>query len=1245
MTRRRKWLTGIGAAIAALIVVLVALLFWVLYTPSGLRFALDRGVAMMHGQLAYASANGTLAGTTTIDGLHYRDESGTTVAIEHASVDLRPWALLGRRLQIAKARIDGIVVDIAPSQQTESKPTTFSLEPPLAISLDDTLLTHIVVRQNGTQAFAADSLAIAGVWNSEQVVIRQLALRAPSGSAELEGTLAVAAGHAGHGIARFDWSQDGTRYTGTVTSRSDGKTAQLHAQVSAPTRLDANVSLSLDASHAWTLVLDAPKFDARALPMLPSSLNTLALNLRGAGNANSGRLEGSVVVNDTTLLLDPAQFRYDGKTVTLDPLRLRSPQIAGNAVATGVVHLDTAPLSFALDAKWSDVRVPADIAGQALATHGDVKLEGSLEHYTMNGALAIGPPDQLAELTVDLAGTPQAIDLRALKLVQRNGGLDASGTIGLQPQVSWKLDAMAKRFDPGAMFAGWNGAMDFTLTTEGRITPRGPEAALKLDKVAGTLRQRSIAGSKADLAITPGNLLQGSLLLVAGQSRIRAVGEHGKRTNATVMLDVASLGDWMPNASGTLQGQFTIKGAWPKLAIAGQLHGSDLRNGAQSIDALQLTASIPDVSKPGGDLDLTLHGVHASALDFETVEVKGNGNAASHDLHLDARGPQLSTALALHGKWDEKAKRWTGTLSGVRLVPQGLPAWQQQQPSTIVWQRGAMTLSQLCLTSGAPHFCASADRNAKGATTARYDLQALPLQLLATLAPGANSMQASGELSGTGQFTINAANAINGHGRLEASAGSIAYVSNPGHPLLAWSSLVIGIDANGANQHVRLQSTLNDGGHVRGDVTVSGATRALQGTLDADIRNLAFLEALSPEIANVHGTLGGSLALSGTLAAPQFQGRIQTQSFSAELPRAGLKMHDGTFAVTGNAQGELAITGQVASGRGVLHVDGSVGLAANAPLGLDIKGDNVLVANIPAAHVVASPDLHITRANGVFALTGSVAIPNAKVAVQKLPGGGPAKASPDVVIVDQPQAAEVAPLAMDADIEVKLGNSVKVQGYGLDGTVHGQLAVRVRPGETATGRGEIRVDGKYQAYGQDLSIERGRLLFAGTRLDNPGLDIRAVRNIRSEDVTVGLSIRGTAQRPILTIFSDPAMEQAEALSYLVTGRPLNALKSGESDTLNTAAQALGGLAGDRLAKSIGSRLGLEAGVSSSEALGGSAFTAGKYLSPRLFLSYGVGLFTPGQVITLRYTINRFLQFEAENATTGNRASLNYRIEK
>ena len=73
-------------------------------------------------------------------------------------------------------------------------------------------------------------------------------------------------------------------------------------------------------------------------------------------------------------------------------------------------------------------------------------------------------------------------------------------------------------------------------------------------------------------------------------------------------------------------------------------------------------------------------------------------------------------------------------------------------------------------------------------------------------------------------------------------------------------------------------------------------------------------------------------------------------------------------------------------------------------------------------------------------------------------------------------------------------------------------------------------------------------------------------------------------------------------------------------------------------------LGVDAGVSDNSAIGGSAFTVGKYLSPKLYLSYGVGLFTPGEVITLRYLFSKRFNFEAQNATTGNRAGINYRYE-
>jgi translocation and assembly module TamB len=1245
VSRARKWLVVVFASAGALLVAVAIALAWLLYTPSGLRFALDRAAALTHGDFAYASADGTLAGSATLTGLRYRDADGLRLAVASATVALRPWALLQRQLRVTRARVAGIELDLAPATPSNAANTTFSLQPPLAFILRDTQLARIVVRRDGQPLFAADSLAIDGAWTRRRLLIRRLELRAPAGHAALDGTLAIAKGHAGRGTARFAWTQGDAHYAGEATAQSDGRVAKLHAALTAPAALTLEASMRLDAARAWTVAVDAPTFDARALPALPSSLKALALDLRGSGDAHGGALHGNVALNGTTLTLDPAAFRYAAGTLTLAPLRLRSPEIPGDASLIGTINVNAAPMAFALDARWHDVELPADLVGQPMATHGELHAEGTLDRYALKGALAIGPQDRVASLTVDASGTPHALDIRALRLVQGNGGLTASGRVELAAPLRWRLKADARRFDPGALVAGWNGALDFRLATDGSLGKDGPTATLALSDASGTLRGRRIAGSRADLKTTPRNLLSGSATLVAGASRIELTGKGGARTDAAVAVNVASLGDWLPGAAGSLRGRFTLKGSWPRLAVAGELQGHGLHTSGGGVDALQLAASVPDLSRPGGSLRLDLRGVHTPGLDFTAIAVDGDGTAAAHHLRLHARGPRLDAVLMLAGRWQANTRRWSGSVTQLELTPHGIPAWRQRQPAAITWQHGAFTLAPLCLGTGAAQACLSAKRDARGTLTIDYRLQALPLQLLAALAPLDPPLVAHGEISGTGRFARTASGAINGDGALEVTPGQLALVSRPDQPLLAWNSLTLDASARGATQHLRLAAALAAGGSIHGTVAVAGPQRALNGVLGASVKRLAFLEALSPELANVNGVLAGSLTLGGTLSAPTFEGRIATDDFSAELPRAGLKLHGGRFSVTGDSDGRLAITGDVASGEGTLHVDGHAGLGAGSVLDLAVKGDRVLVADIPAARVVASPDLAITRSGNTFRVTGSVAIPEARIEAEKLPGQGPAQASPDVVIVDAPPPEAVTPLAMEADLQIQLGDKVKVQGYGLDGSVSGRLGVHVQPGKTATGRGEIRVAGKYQAYGQNLTIQQGRLLFAGTRLDNPGLDIRAVRSIRSQSVTVGLSIRGTAQRPVLTVFSDPTMEQAEALSYLVTGRPLNALKSGEGDTLDTAAQARGGLAGDRIAKSIGSRLGLEAGVSSSEALGGSAFTTGKYLSPRLFLSYGVGLFTPGQVVTLRYTLNRFLQFEAENATTGTRASFNYRIEK
>jgi translocation and assembly module TamB len=258
------------------------------------------------------------------------------------------------------------------------------------------------------------------------------------------------------------------------------------------------------------------------------------------------------------------------------------------------------------------------------------------------------------------------------------------------------------------------------------------------------------------------------------------------------------------------------------------------------------------------------------------------------------------------------------------------------------------------------------------------------------------------------------------------------------------------------------------------------------------------------------------------------------------------------------------------------------------------------------------------------------------------------RASNDIVVIEaqtpEQTAAEATPLV--AEITVVLGDKVDLTGFGLEAKLSGQLVVRERPGEPTTGSGEVRVAGTYKAYGQDLTVQQGQLLFAGTPIDNPRLNIVAVRTVG--EVNAGLRVTGSAQNPQLVVFSDPPMGQANALSYLVAGKPLDQVGSGsgEGDALQTAARSLGTAAGGLLAKKIGGRLGVdEVGVKDSQALGGSAFTVGQYLSPRLYLSYGIGLFQPGEVVTLRYKVRERLAIQAERGPNDTRAGVEYRIEK
>jgi translocation and assembly module TamB len=163
--------------------------------------------------------------------------------------------------------------------------------------------------------------------------------------------------------------------------------------------------------------------------------------------------------------------------------------------------------------------------------------------------------------------------------------------------------------------------------------------------------------------------------------------------------------------------------------------------------------------------------------------------------------------------------------------------------------------------------------------------------------------------------------------------------------------------------------------------------------------------------------------------------------------------------------------------------------------------------------------------------------------------------SSDVIIVGRRAAprptgvlVKDAPLDIQPNVSITLGDKVKFNGFGLDARLEGKLRVlRTRQDIVAEGVLSV-VDGVYKAYGQNLAIERGRLLFNGA-LDNPGLDVRAVREVDGGDIKVGMTLAGTVRKPESTLFSSPQQTQSDTLSYLLTGRAMSGLSGDQSSLL------------------------------------------------------------------------------------------------
>ena len=134
------------------------------------------------------------------------------------------------------------------------------------------------------------------------------------------------------------------------------------------------------------------------------------------------------------------------------------------------------------------------------------------------------------------------------------------------------------------------------------------------------------------------------------------------------------------------------------------------------------------------------------------------------------------------------------------------------------------------------------------------------------------------------------------------------------------------------------------------------------------------------------------------------------------------------------------------------------------------------------------------------------------------------------------------------------------------------------------------------------------------------------------DVTAGIHLTGPVDNPQATLFSTPSMSQDNILSYILIGRPLNEASSGDGAMLASAATTLGIQNGNALSDDIASTFGLDSVSFTGESPETAAVQIGKYLSPRLYIGYGIGVLEPVSTVQMRYELSKIWTLQAESGT-------------
>jgi len=1210
----------------------VIALFTIGHSETALRYLVAQ-IPSKAGSLEKLQINnvrGSLAGGFTVE----------RIVIEHdlvylridglrARLELLP--LLWQTIDVSDFEVRDL--EIAPQPRNQPPPTEAKPFLPRLLTLEarQTRVRSTTIKLATGAPVVFKEVTAHGTIRERRIWIRDA--KGSLGNIELEANgllkAALPLGLEAEATATFN-SRRGPRWVAKVSTDGNLESLPLKGGLTEPFIADLDEA-NLRALPPWNLrgaakvsKLDFTRFGGS--DFFGDIAGTLALDFDSAGYRASGSLDSP------GLGAGPIDVQFDGSFAS-NILRARILKLVHapsqlRIDTSGTVTFEEAGPALALSGRWQNFRWPLRGDDPALQSERGLFTLVGVGSYDIRteAALRIGalPPLQA---TVDGALQPGRFLFTNSRFNLLEGTSVLSGEIGWRPDLAWKITGSVKDIDPSGWRAGLDGKVSFLLTASGRTSGRNAGIEVDLRQLGGRLRGATASGG-------------GKLRIAKDEYRFDAVDVRfggfdleldgllsATRRDLNFRISANDLAVVAPGATGSLSAKGVLRGSASAMRVLLDANGDDLKLPTMQIGRLRAAIDVDPLTAASAPakFDVAIADLRAAGRDIERLDFKLQGSTAAHDLTLDVRDRDATITARGAGSfntetWQQRWDRFDLDLpADIDLVV--------VDPLNMIFTLSSADVEPFCLRArkvteltGSAELCLSAAWS-DGAWNARFDIARLPIASVlpkpwlkasydGTISAAASiGAPANGPVLGTlrADFRDARLNWIRASGKRDTIPLGSGYldVSSSSETIVGLLDIAAGERGRASGQLLALRAAN------------SWTDMPLQAKLIADSTALGLLNLYVPEIDRSSGDLSMDFDFSGTVGAPLVNGVLRIERGELDFYQINLALRD-IDAEARLIDNRIALQASAGAGKGSIRADADLEWRRSLPFGsLRIRGNDIPIIDLPEARINATPDLEFKVTGRDLLATGTVFVPSARLTPVDLTGA--VSTSTDEIIVGAEPIDPASSFRVSSDIKLTLGNSVTVDSFGLSGRIAGNINVRSTPDGVNRGSGELGVvEGKYAALGRRLDIERGRLIFSGGLINDPGVDIRATKEF--PDVKAGVNVRGTLREPRMSFFSEPSLPQSQVVSLILAGGTIEATQAGDS-TSSASRTALLAQGGAILAQQLGQRIGIEDVGIEQNLANETSLVFGKYLSSRLYVSYGISLAETLNTLKLRYSIN------------------------